>query len=55
MSKKADQPRTSDADRSAGEVRADDPKLSLDRLAVLTRRILKMPKEKLDEIRGHSG
>lgn len=55
MSKKPAPPRTSDEGRSADEVRADDPKRSLDRLAALTRRILKVPKERLDEIRDRGG
>ena len=55
MSKKTDQRRTSDEDQSAGEVKADDPKRSLDRLAALTRRVLKVPKEIVDQLREGSG
>ena len=55
MSKKTDQRRTSDEDRSADEVRADDPKGSMDRLAALTRKILKVPKEVVDQLREGSG
>ena len=51
MSKKTDPHHTSDEGRSADEVRADDPKRSLDRLAALTRKVLKVPKEKLDRLR----
>ncbi len=45
---KKDQRRTSGEDRSAADVKADDPKRSLDRLVSFTRKILKVPKAKLD-------
>lgn len=51
MSKKIDPHRTSEGDRSADDVKADDPKRSLDRLVALTRKVLKVPKEKLDRLR----
>ena len=55
MSKKTDPRRTSDEGLSADEVRADDPKRSLDRLAALTRKVLKVPKEVVDQSRSGSG
>lgn len=55
MSKKTAPPRTSDEGRSADEVRADDPKRSMERLAALTRKVLKTPKEVLDQLREGSG
>lgn len=54
MSKKTAPPRISDEGRSADEVRADDPKRSLDRLAALTRKILKVPKNVIDQLRDGS-
>ena len=50
MKKKKDRPHTSGGDRSAADVKADEPKRSLDRLAALTRKVLKVPKERLGEI-----
>lgn len=61
MSKKTDQRRTSDEDQSASEVRADDPGGSMDHLATLTRKVLKVPrvprvpKEVVDQLREGSG
>ena len=37
--------RTSGADRSAADVKADDPKRSLDYLEALTRRVLKVRRQ----------
>lgn len=55
MSKKPAPPRTSDEGRSADEVRADDPRRSMQRLADLTRKVLKVPKEVIDQLREGSG
>ena len=55
MSKKTDPRRTSDEGRSAEEVRADDPERSMDRLKALTRKVLKAPKEIVDQLREGSG
>lgn len=55
MKEKSDPHRTSDGDRSADEVRADDPDASLDRLATLASRVLKVPKEVVDQLREGSG
>jgi len=50
VSKKNDPPRTSDEGHDPADVRADDPKRSLERLEELARRILKVPKETLDRL-----
>ena len=50
MNETTDRPRIKGGDRSAADVKADEPKRSLDRLAALTRKVLKMPKERLGEI-----
>lgn len=44
------QKKTPEPERPVTDVRADDPKRSMDRLKVLTRRVLKVPKERLDEM-----
>ena len=41
--------------RPPSSVRADDPKRSMDRLATLKRKILKVPKEVVDQLREGSG
>ena len=41
--------KTDESTRSAADVRADDPKQSMDRLAVLTRKVLRVPKKKSNE------
>ena len=41
--------------RPPSSVRADDSKRSMDRLATLTRKILKVPKEVADQLREGSG
>ncbi len=48
-------PKAKPTKRTADDVRADDPKRSLERLAALTRKILKVPKEMVDQLREGSG
>jgi len=50
VSKRNDPPRTDDEGHDLVDVRADDPKRSLERLEELTRRILKVPKDALDRL-----
>ena len=55
MSPKTNRPRKDEGEQPAADVKADDPKRSMDRLATLTRKILKVPKEVLDQLREGSG
>ncbi len=49
MTVKKGRPRTKGGDRSAADVRADDPKQSLARLASLAKRVLKVSREEIRE------
>jgi len=55
MTEKTDRPRTSDEDRNAADVKADDPKRSMERLEDLAKKVLKVPKDVVDRLREGNG